>query len=632
MNPLLRFAILQTVFWMISGIFTVTFARQIPTDEEEVAVDTVWTTDTPAYTIPAATRFTREDIESRKAAVVYDVLEGVQGLHVVQRLAFTGAGLTRLVIRGAGGEGPTGLQLFIDGRPDPTVTFVHPAPQAHNAVNVALVEVIRGPSPVLFGSGNTGVVNIRRTSPRMGWSGHVVASGGSYGTSENFAAFNYGWDRGYFGTELTYRRTDGYLPEDTDAWVAGGNIRLGYQFAPNWRLRLNAGVSGDHFAVFGPFSVPGPFGNPGTTELDLTQTAGDLTVEGRLGKVSASAMVWADVLTPRSQVVPEGAERADVYEAGSRLKAIAGPWKSGTLTVGADLLYGSARNRPALPPTAPEVDVDITQVDPYVFLNQSVSSWLKLNAGVRLANHSEYGSVAGYEGGVVLYPGADNPASPWQNTRLKFRMSRGFQSPALQQLFGVFRGTTTGPANPELKPERVTQWEAEVQQRTRRVSFRITGWYQDGSEIIVPVRGELQNAGEFEHYGIEAMLQIRPMENLLVEAAITRYDLSENLLRVPWNTFDFSLRYKPRSLQRQDVTLSLYGYSANKTFDQAVAPGSLVVRLDDYFVINGKVQFRLIRSAYAFVEGRNLTDEAYQTVLNIPMPGLSLYGGVSLRW
>lgn len=599
--------------------------------DDEAALDTVFVVDSPASAAATVVRITPEMIEAKNAAVAYDALEFAPGLHVANRLALTGAGLTRLAIRGTGVEGPAGLTVFVDGVPDPTVSFAHPAPQAHSVVSIAEVEVIYGPSPVLYGSGNTGIVNIRTREPGPGWSGRLTASGGSFGTTENAATTSYRWDRGFVSADATYRYSEGYLP-DTDAWVAGGRLQLGYQFADDWRVRLSAGQVQDHFAVFGPFSVPGPFGNPGTEDLDLTRTVGDVTVEGRAGGFDTSVKLWGDVQVPRSQVVPEGAERADVYEAGVRLRSAVSPWTTGRLTFGVDVLRADARNTPALPPTATEQDVSITEVGLYLFAEERVAPWLTLNGGVRLTSHSEYGAEPSGEAGVIVRPGGNDATSPFRGTRLTARVSRGFQSPTLQQLFGVFRGTPNGPPNPELEPERVTQIEAGVHQRFRLAAFRVAVFLQQGDNLIVPVMGELQNAGEFEHYGMEAGVRARPLPEVTVDLGASAYDLSDNVLRIPWSTFDFSVAYRPAALRSRDVTLSLYGQWNGKLFDQAPAPDSPRVRLDDYFVLNAKLRAEVWQDVLAFVEVDNITDEAYATVIGVPMPGASVFAGASLTW
>lgn len=600
-------------------------------EEPVIPLDSITVTATALQSTALITRVTEAEMDRQHVAVGYDALEYQPGLHVTQRLGLTGAGLTRLAIRGAGVSGPAGLIVYIDGRPDPTVTFAHPAPSAHSKAVLEVIEVIYGPSPVLHGSGNTGVVSYRSRIPGQGWSGRLTASGGSHGTTENFGVLNYGWARGFVSVDATYRSTEGYI-DDTDAWVAGGKVRVGYQASDHWRLRASAGQNQDHFAVFGPFSVPGPFGNPGTTDLDLTQTVADLVIEGDYEGFDTSLQLWADWQEPRSQIPPEGAEIADVAEYGARLRGEASPWTGGHLTVGTDVLWAEARNRPALPPTAPEVDASITEAGPYVFLEQAVVPRLTLAGGVRLTQHSEYGSEPAGEAGLRFRLGTGSNDRLFQETLLLARVSRGFQSPTLQQLFGVFRGTVNGPPNPDLEPERVTQLEGGILQRYRLGTLRLGAYVQDGQDQIAPVMGELQNVGAFNHYGVEAGVQLRPVPELLVDVGVARNHFEDTVLRIPHNTLDFNLVYRPAALSSRGVVLSLYGRQASKTFDTGPDAENPIVRLDDYFVANLKLRAGVTTGMHVFLEVDNLTDEDYETVRGIPMPGRSLYVGVTAGW
>ena len=174
------------------------------------------------------TILTAEEIEKKHAPVAYDALEMQPGLHHSRRLGFTASGQSRLIIRGLGSTPVAGFQVLTDGRPDITVTFGHPIPEFHGMENVERIEVIHGPSPVLYGYGNTGVVNIITKEPGPGLTAYVEASGGSFGTTEDFARVGYGWDKGFVSLSARGLRTDGYIPQ-TAGWLEAVNLRVGYR-------------------------------------------------------------------------------------------------------------------------------------------------------------------------------------------------------------------------------------------------------------------------------------------------------------------------------------------------------------------------------------------------------------------
>jgi outer membrane receptor protein involved in Fe transport len=51
--------------------------------------------------------------------------------------------------------------------------------------------------------------------------------------------------------------------------------------------------------------------------------------------------------------------------------------------------------------------------------------------------------------------------------------------------------------------------------------------------------------------------------------------------------------------------------------------------LDSYALLNARLAFKAYY-AELYVGGKNLTDETYQTIYDYPMPGRTLYGGVTV--
>ncbi|MBA2670567.1 MAG: TonB-dependent receptor [Gemmatimonadetes bacterium] len=613
-----------------SLIPTVLMAQVVP-GERVVPLDTVHAIATQAERTASVTRVDAREIRNQHAPLAYDALDMQPGLHVTRRLGFSGTGLTRLVIRGAGYTGPAGLQVLIDGRPDPTVSLAHPIPQAHVPEDISHIQVIRGPSPVLHGPGRTGVVNIRTIEPGPGLSGRAMASVGSFGTVENYLRGAYGWGDGYVRVSGSYRQTDGHRP-DTDAWIASGNVRVSQQLGDSWRARLTVGQTRDRFAVSGPFFVPGPFGAPGTTHLALTHTTGDLDLSGRIGDSHLALQLWGNGLDPRSQVVRPNAERADIHEIGTRLATTFAPWAQTRVVVGADVLRAAARNTPAGPPGLTEMDVSIMEIGPHLYVDRGINRFVSASGGVRITHHSEYGTEPSGEIGLIFRPAGDSSDGFLHGTSLRTRATRGFQSPTLQQLFGVFLGGLGGQANPELRPERVDQFEAGINQALGRLEFDVVVFRQQGRDLIVLREGRLGNSGEFRHTGLETQLRGRPVDELMVQLGFTAYNLSEEVLRVPHRTLDLGLTYEPTLVRRRDLSLGLFGRYAAELYDQALAPRSPRVRLENYLVADLRLGYRFARGAQGFVALENLTDNEYETIVGNPVPGRSVFAGVSVAW
>ena len=470
----------------------------------------------------------QELMHTQNHYVAYDVLKYHPGLHSVQRTGFVGSGLSRLTLRGLGADGPAGLVVLVDGRPDASVSFAHPTPSALHLANIRSIEVIHGPSPVLFGAGLAGVVNIVSARLSQGASGFFRQSFGRFDTSESSAALAYGNEQGYLRLSGSHRETDGYLPE-LAAEVKSLKFQSAYRLTDRWELAFTAGWNEDAFGVFGNFFVPGPFTDPRTEGLDLTQTTFDLTATGRYSNAVTSIMLWSDDLEPRSQVLDTGEERADVDELGIKAKTEWSFSERTTLTAGFDLLKAETANSPVLPPFGgpglsiprERVGESLREYGLYGFLTHELSSRLEVRGGLRIIHHSEYGTESAEELGLVwrLEGGAEAAVPVF-----RLRYTRGYQSPTLQQLFGVFRAGVQGPANPDLGPERLQQFEAGVTWGGPRWSFDLVAFRQKGKDLISrplpppPPPPDIQNSIDFSNSGLEARLRFNPVEGLTLHA------------------------------------------------------------------------------------------------------------------
>ena len=588
----------------------------------------------------------REEIEQQHVSVAYDAMENKPGLHVVRRLGLTGSGLSRLSIRGLGTVGPAGLQVLVDGRPDATVTFAHPTPSALSLQDAAYVEVIHGPSPVRHGSGKTGVVNIVSRPPPPGASGYLEASYGEFGTTENFFRAANATEDGYLRLSGSYRKTDGHIA-DSKAEVKSLHVKGGYKLNDAWDIALGAGVNKDKFDVFGSFFVPGPFNDPRTRGLDLTQSTVDLTLTGRGEKSTTSFGVWFDDLEPVSQVLDPGEDRAKVNESGIRFKTTRLVSQQTSLTLGLDALRAKVENSPVLPPFTgsglaiprARISASSTEVAPYFFAEHQVSRFVTVNGGMRVTDHSEYGVEPSGELGLIWRPAGGERDHKLQHTAFRLRATRGFQSPTLQQLFGIFRGDIAGPANPNLKPEIIKQFELGVNQAFANWGFDLVVFRQEGEDLIStpgtppPPPPDIQNSGDFANTGTEIKLHVKPYDTLMLHVGVGVHDLEDQFLRTPHATLDVAATSWHTLRRTNDFSISIVGRYAKDIFDIPESPpGSARTRLDNYVVTDVKFNYQVSESSRVFLSVDNITDEKYQLVAGVPMPPRSVFGGFAVEF
>ncbi len=558
-----------------------------------------------------------DDVSQRHAPVVYDALKMEAGLHLLRRLGATASGQSRLVIRGLGSTPVAGIQVLTDGRPDITVTFEHPIPELHTMESVDQVEVIQGPSPVLYGYGNTGIVSITRKRPEPGFTGHLETLGGSFGTAEGFARFGYGGDKGFLNVSARGLRTDGHIPH-TGFWAQDVNVKFGRDLTRRWNSTLTLG-EGKSFA-----EVPQPFGAPSSITFDFLEPTADLTLTGRFDKSETSIKVWLTALHFEREPVATGRRKSDIKEYGVKLKESLFLRPGTTLLVGTDLFFAWAQN--TTPGGVRSSSPVIKEGAPYVFLHQDLAPFLTFDGGVRLTAHSEFGTEASPDLGLIFRPGKLLHAHFLSGTALRLRGTRGFRSPTVDQLFGVFGSRP----NPNLEPERVWQYEVGLNEKVgKRATFDIVAFIQQGTNRIraigTPV--QFQNSGEFNHRGLEARFAARVLNNLTMHAGTTHLKLQNDFDRgVPTHTYDFGLTYTPGRFQ-----LALSSRYAHRYFALFGTPPQRR-RLPDYFVADLKLSYRFAEHYRAFVAIDNLTDRDYQTLVGIPMPGIGAYGGFSINF
>ncbi len=585
----------------------------------------------------------RGEIEAKHSPTAFDALKNKPGLNVTNRLGLTGSGLSRLSIRGNGVVGPAGIQVLVDGRPDATVSFAHPTPSALSLQDVERIEVIHGPSPVLYGSGKTGVVNITTADPERGFHGYIEGSLGSFDTTENFGGVSYGGERGFVRASGSYRSSDGDNPTSS-ALIKSINLKGGYQFNDIFSGTTTFGINEDSFEVFETFFVPGPFTDSRTTSLDLTQTVFDLTLNADFGKVQSSLKFFYDDLDPVSQVLDPPEKRALVNEKGFRFKTIIDASDSTNVITGVDYLHAKAENSPFPPPppllTVPQARVreTLSELGIYAYLEQSLSQSLSFTGGLRITQHSVSNSVTSAEAGITWIPVQNNVDNLLNETVFRARATRGFQAPTLQQLYGVFRGGRGGPANPGLDAEILKQYEVGFNKPFSKGNLDVVVYVQDGEDIIelpaAPPPSDILNNIDFANRGIEARLHFYPTINWETTLGISVADYENNntrFLRVPEKTLDFSVTYHHSFQRHHDFSINLAGRIARDTLDIPVGT-TTTVNLDNYFIADLKANYHVNKYARAFFQIDNITDEEFEFVSGIPVNGLGVSGGVRLEF
>ena len=175
-----------------------------------------------------------------------------------------------------------------------------------------------------------------------------------------------------------------------------------------------------------------------------------------------------------------------------------------------------------------------SNTDPYLNVVYVSDFGLNLNAGIRLNNHSEYGSHLVYS----LNPSYSIPVNEGY-VKVLGSYATSFIAPNLSQLFGFFG------ANPDLEPEENLTIEGGLEFSNGN-GFRINGIYFNRKEenTIIYTSGYENASTDATVQGFEVENQVDIIKNLTIGANYSFTELKDGVrLRVPKHKANASLGY-----------------------------------------------------------------------------------------
>ena len=540
----------------------------------------------------------------------------IPGLFVTQRGA-GGFGIAegaagKLSIRGIGSAEQSQLLIAIDGQPQVMGIFGHSFPDMFNTSDYRSVEVVRGPASVLYGSNAMGgVVNLVTHDPdSAGTHGSLTAHYGSFGTLRVSPRLSYRSGKLAMAASYTHDRTDGHRPNSRYR-SNHGHFKAGWNFNKNLDLSLSAGLA-DLFSVDpGPTSNPDEYAN-GKHWADVLRGNAQISFKNNYERLSGHANLFFNQGNHDIYTNWQSMDRnygVSVYESFSFIQ-------NNLFGVGFDWnRYGGQGN------TVEPFDnwIDVTETGGFAFVQHTFWEALTLNAAGRVHNHSVYGNR------FVPQVGAVYALSESQS--VKALASNGFRSPNVKELY--FFPTS----NDTLTPESMWNYELGYTQylldRTFKTSF--TAFFIDGENAIQLVRNtqpmppfKFQNSGTFQHWGFEWEATYRPRPNLLVEASYAYLHTDVPRLGAPAHQLYLGANY---TLNRFDFSLNAQGIAGLYTSVAADNPTR-----EHYVMLNARANIRAGRALSVFVSGNNLLNWDYEINNGYPMPGLSVLGGLVVRW
>lgn len=572
----------------------------------------------------------REKIEQSMQPSLLPLLnEQVPGLFSTSRgimgYGVSGGGAGQMSLRGIGGAPQaglptTGLLILIDGHPQYMGLMGHPISDAYQSMMAERVEVLRGPASVLYGSNAMGgVINIvTRKIREDGVRTNVNVGYGSYNTLQS--EFTNRIKAGRFTSIVSgsYNRTDGHRA-DMGFEQYGGYAKLGYELSRAWNVWADVNVT--HFNASNPGAVTAPLiDNDQRITRGMTSFALENTYEKTSGALSFFYNWGKHWINDGYSL---GEEPLD-YRFHSRDNMLGVSWfqsvqlfRGNRLTAGVDYFhFGGESWNQAMGGGDREMSADKTQdeVAGYIDFRQHLWDWLTFDAGVRIDHHSEVGTEWVPQAGLSFHL----PHS----IELKAMGSKGFRYPTIREMY-MFR-----PANPDLKPERVWNYEVSFSQRVLagRLFYGVNVFYIDGENLIMrmPVDGRPLNVntGQIENAGVEAQIGYRISLRWSVDANYSYLHMENPVLASPEHKF-----YAGTSF-----TKGRWSASTGVQYVSGLYKSLDPIETEDFVLWNVRGQFRAAQWIDLWARGENLLAQNYEINAGFPMPKATVMAGINLKF
>ncbi|MBI4541569.1 MAG: TonB-dependent receptor [Gemmatimonadetes bacterium] len=626
---------------------------QEPADTFELAELVVTATRVPVRreaTAASVTVITGGELRARGVRTVADALRALPGVSVAQ--TGSAGGLTSLFLRG--GESDY-VQVLIDGVPvnQPGGAFDF---ADLTTDNIERIEVVRGPTSVLYGSDAvTGVVQILtrngRGRPRL-----ALAARGGVGDrvgplvspeDERSASFGFGADlaggseRLGYSLSLSRFRTDGAYAFNNqyDNTSASARVRVLPDTRTDAALSLRYTDSEFHF----PTDASGRPVDHNQMQLGealtLALEAGRHLTEALEAKVLVSLHRLEQVQDDQPDETGDGSYRGEsaLERRGIDVRANVHATPGAIVTAGVELERqegeSASLSRSTFGDFAAATDVERENLGVYLQALAQVAGRVSLVAGVRRDHNGAFGDFETVRAGasVRLIPGA----------RLRLAGGTAFKEPTFAENYGSGFGDV---GNPDLRPEESWSVEAGIEQELAggRLMLEASYFRQRFQNLIqftfAAPEGEpnYRNVAEARADGLELAARAGLPASITASLQYTYLDTEatdpgfdsgpdayfvqgRRLLRRPTHSFGASLS-GPLTARG---TWGLGVDRAGERDDLDFKPDFTVerVRLPGYTLVSAAAEYELLRRAAgagltATLRIENLLDEAYEEIRN----------------
>ncbi len=596
--------------------------------QEVVVTGTRSATDT-RYLPQTVTVIERDLLTNQyQTSILPTVVQQVPGLFVTSRSVLgygvSGGAAGGINMRGiAGGSGQ--MMVLIDGHPQYQGIYGHPISDSYQTLMAERVEVLRGPASMLYGSNAMGgVINIVTRRPAGGNSvrTNINVGAGSYGTLQAEVANQI--RSGKFSSTIAaqYGRTDNHRPR-MGFEQYGGYLKLGYDFNNHWNAYVDANIT--HFNASQPGSTASPLYD---ADQWITRGMVSAAVENHYGRSNGALSLYTNF--GRHKIDDGTADPAKPTQRYFRSKdALMGIslyesfqlFEGNRLTAGIDYqhIYGYAYYTSK--ETGETLDTPNKQsgksyrneIAGYVEFRQDLTSWLTVDAGLRVDHHSITGTEWIPQGGIVI--------RPMESGELKAMVSKGFRNPTMREMY------LYPPSNTDLKPERLMNYELAWNHRLGQFNYGLNLFYLKGDNMIqtMPVDGKPRNVntGKIENYGLEAEAAYRINPHWRLTTNHSLLHMKNHVLGAPQYKGFLGADF---SQQRWNVVAGLQYINGLYT---AIGDNE---KKENFLLLNATVSYRLVNNLALWARGENLLAQRYEINAGYPMPRATFMAGANVSF
>ncbi|MGM0484200.1 MAG: TonB-dependent receptor [Candidatus Krumholzibacteriota bacterium] len=535
----------------------------------------------------------REQIDISTANSSTGIAENLPGVFIQRTGEF---GRNDVNIRGLGSRGRKSLVL-IDGKPENMSLFGCTVTHSFLMHDIERIEVIRGPSSTMYGSGAMGgVLNIIPRRP-AGLEVEARTAGGSNQTAVTSGRIGFSSGALFGSASIDYRESEGHTENSSyrgSDIIARGGIYLGD--------RSEITISGKIFDGFKQEPALLQSSLPGRSWNDYRRGSADIHFKSEGGALWYSGRYYRNF---GEHLFSDGWHSRDATD--GVLFHIAGnplPWLE--INGGADYRYQQGE----LPDRD---DASWSKYDWGIYSGVELSPRKGFSFSVSARYNRD--EVSGSE----ISPSAGLTARPWKGGSARALISHGFRSPQINELYMY------PPSNTGLEAERVWNYELGFRQDLGAgFSTDLTVFRMDGENFIETVPSPapppmyiFDNTGELQFDGLELSVSGSRHPSFLGRFSVTLLDPGTGTRGRPGRKFDLSLIWKSR--------ISKVKISGQRVDDYFAADNS-ENPIPSYNLFNLYTGITLGKGVTAFASLDNIFGEEYAVFTDLPGGSAGLYG------